>query len=182
MNNKGESKDTYGASLIRNSDFADSVAAPSFTFNVECFDKNGNLKWKESFHNTVVTAGLNKLLSVCFDADTQITTWYLGLKGTGTVVAGDTLASHAGWAEETPYAGNRPSITFGTAAAGSLAASSAVSYSCNATATVAGAFICSAASGTTGTLYSAGNFTQGDKAVDNGDTLNVTPTVAVTAA
>lgn len=182
MKSKGKSKDNYGATLTRNTGLVESIAGPAFTYKVECFDKNGNLKWTEEFHNQVTTEGLNSVLDVYFDAATQITTWYLGLKGTGNAVVGDTLASHAGWAEVTPYAGNRPSITFGEPAAASLAASSAVSYTCNGSATVAGAFICSVNTGTTGVLYSAGNFTQGDKAVDSGDTLNVTPTISFTAA
>src|SRR5574343_541174 len=108
-----------------------------FSFFVECFDKDGNLKWTETFHNTVTTEGKNKVLSTAFDGDTQITTWYLGLKGTGSAAAGDTLASHAGWTELTGYTGNRGAITFGTASSGSLAASSAVSFSITGSATVA---------------------------------------------
>lgn len=170
--------DSMQASMTMGSGIVEAMPAPAFTFRVECVGADGRVKWVEEFHNTVTTGGMNSLLSVYFDAATQITTWYLGLKGTGSAAAGDTLASHAGWSEVNPYAGNRPSITFGTASSGSLAASSAVSYSCNGSATVAGAFICSAASGTTGTLYSAGDFS-GSRSVVSGDTLNVTPTVSV---
>lgn len=149
-----------------------------FAFLVECRDKNGNLKWTDTFHNTVVTEGKNSVLDIYFDAATQITTWYCGLKGAGTVAGADTLASHAGWAEITDYTGNRPAITFGEPSSGSLSASSAVSFAITGTATVAGAFIASVASGTSGVLFSAGNFTEGNRSVVNGDTLNVTPTVA----
>lgn len=151
--------------------------APSFKYKVECFDSSGTKKWEEIFENTVTTEGKNSVLDVYFDAATAITTWYLGLKGTGSAAAGDTLASHAGWSEVTPYSGNRPSITWGEPSSASLSASSAVAYTINATATVAGAFICSVASGTSGTLYSAGDFSA-SKSVTSGDTLNVTPTVA----
>lgn len=150
--------------------------APAFRYRVECVGADGRVKWVEEFDNLVTTEGKNSILSVYFDAATQITTWYLGLKGTGSAAAGDTLASHAGWAEVTPYAGNRPAITFGTASGGSLAASSAVSYSITGSATVAGAFIASANTGTSGTLYSAGDFSA-SRSVVSGDTLNVTPTV-----
>lgn len=101
----------------------------------------------------------------------------MGLKGAGSAAAGDTLASHAGWSEVNPYTGNRPAITFGTTSAGSNTAT-AVSYSITSGATVAGAFVCSVNTGTSGTLYSAGDFTS-SRTVASGDTLNSTLTVSV---
>lgn len=163
------------AGLIMNPGFVEAMEAPHFGFKIECVGADGKVKWVEEFRNLVTTAGKNSILSVYFDAATQITTWYLGLKGTGSAAAADTLASHAGWSEVTPYAGNRPAITFGTASAGSLAGSQ-IAFTINASATVAGAFIASAASGTAGTLYSAGDFSA-SRSVVSGDTLNVTPTV-----
>lgn len=163
------------AGLIMKPSFVEAMEAPHFGFKIECVGADGKVKWVEKFRNLVTTEGKNSILSVYFDAATQITTWYLGLKGTGSAAAGDTLASHAGWSEVTPYAGNRPAITFGTASAGSLAGSQ-IAFTINASATVAGAFIASAASGTAGTLYSAGDFSA-SRSVVSGDTLNVTPTV-----
>lgn len=163
------------AGLVMNPGFVEAMEAPHFGFKVECVGADGKVKWVEKFRNLVTTGGKNSILSVYFDAATQITTWYLGLKGTGSAAAADTLASHAGWAEVTPYAGNRPAITFGTASAGSLAGSQ-IAFTINASATVAGAFIASAATGTSGTLYSAGDFSA-SRSVVSGDTLNVTPTV-----
>ena len=153
----------------------DKMKAPAFSFKIECFDSKGNLKWEEDIHNTVVTAGKTDIIDKYFKGAAYTAAWYLGLKGVGAIVAGDTLASHAGWSEVTPYAGNRPAITFGVTAAGSNTASQ-VSYSINATQTVAGAFICSVASGTAGTLYSASDFAA-SRSVVSGDVLNVTPTV-----
>lgn len=178
MKEKMNVGDRMAASVVMRPDFVEQTKAPAFIYRMECVGADGRVKWVEEFHNTVTTAGMNSLLDVYFDAATQITTWYLGLKGTGSEVAGDTLASHAGWSEVNPYSGNRPSITFGEPSSGSLAASSAVSYTCNGSATVAGAFICSVATGTSGTLYSAGDFS-GSREVVSGDTLNVTPTVSV---
>ena len=47
--------------------------------------------------------------------------------------------------------------------------------------TVAGAFLCNAATGTTGILFSEGDFTGGDKIVASGDTVNVTYTFSADA-
>jgi hypothetical protein len=154
------------------------MKAPAFSFKLSCFDKDGNLKWEEECHNTVVTVGKTDIIDKYFKGAAYTAAWYLGLKGVGAIVAGDTLASHAGWSEVTPYAGNRPAIVFGVTAAGSNTAT-AVSYSINATQTVAGAFIASVASGTAGTLYSASDFAA-SRSVVSGDVLNVTPTVAAT--
>lgn len=104
--------------------------------------------------------------------------WFLGLKGSGTPVVGDTLATHGTWAEVNPYTGNRPAITFGTSASGSNTAT-AVSYTVTSSATVAGAFVASVNTGTAGILYSAGDFASA-RAVVAGDVLNVSLTVSAT--
>lgn len=153
------------------------LPAPHFRYQVQCLDEFGRLKWEEEFENLVTTEGKNNIIDNQFKGSAYTAAWYLGLKGTGSAAAADTLASHSGWSEVTPYSGNRPAITFGTTSAGSNTAS-AVSISINATATVAGAFIASVNTGTSGKLYSAGDFAS-SRSVLNGDTLNVTPTVSV---
>jgi len=168
--------DAYGAGLVARPALEFVLPVPFFTFHAVCRDRFGNIKWEETFRNLVTTEGKNSILDVYFDAATQITTWYCGLKGAGDAAAADTLASHSGWTEVTDYSGDRKAITFGEPSNGSLAASSAVSFAINDTATVAGAFITSAETGTSGTLYSAGDFAN-SRSVEDGDTLNVTPTV-----
>ncbi len=153
------------------------LKAPAFTFDVVCIDKNGVEKWREIIHNTVMTAGKTDIVDKYFKGSSYTAAWYLGLKGAGSIAAGDTLASHAGYSEVTPYSGNRPAITWGTTSAGSNTAT-AVSISINATSTVAGAFIATVNSGSSGTLYSASDFSA-SRSVASGDTLNVTPTVSV---
>ena len=110
-----------------------------------------------------------------FDAVVSVG-WYMGLLN-GTPAATDTLASHSGWTEETPYTGNRPAISWSAASAGSKTAT-AVAYSITSSATITGAFLSSVNTGTSGILYSAGNFTS-SRTVASGDTLNVTPTMSV---
>lgn len=149
---------------------------------VECIGADGQVKWVEEIHNLVVTAGLNDLLAKYFKGSSYTAAWYVGLKGTGTVAAGDTMASHSGWTEITAYSESvRQTLTLGTPSSGSVdnSASKAV-YTINGNATVDGAFVAtdSTKGGTTGTLYGASSFTT-SRAVIAGDTLNVTITLSV---
>lgn len=174
----GDAQDAMQAGLVMGHNLDEHIDAPHFTFEFECFDQDGNLKWKETVHNTVVTGGKNNLLDNYFAGSAYTAAFFLGLKGTGSVAAGDTLSSHAGWAEVNPYSGNRPSISWSSASSGSKTASAAVSYAITSSATVAGAFIATVNTGTAGVLYSAGDFSA-SRSVQSGDTLNVTPTVSV---
>lgn len=160
-------------------------------FKIECFDKDGKLKWVAEDHNLVVNVGLQYMAGSALTGTSPITTWYIGLYGAGasnTPAAGDTMASHAGWTEVTPYAGARPTATFAAAtnANPSVVTNSAspASFSINATQTVGGAFLTSnsTAGGSTGTLFSAADFqSPGDRSVVSGDTLNVTYTFSLSA-
>ena len=153
---------------------------------VQCFDKDGNLKWEDTIENVVCTGGKNDALDKYLAGSAYTAAWYLGLiSATGYTTgpaAGDTMASHGGWQEDQNYsAGTRPAPTFAAASGGSKSTSSAVSYSINATTTIKGCFLTSnnTKGGTTGILYSAGTFSNGDKSVGNGDTLNVTYTASL---
>jgi hypothetical protein len=159
-------------------------------FKVECFGSDGNLKWSDEFHNLVVNEGLQDLNTKYFKGTTYTAAWFLGLvtgPGSGTTfAAGDTLASHAGWTEYTDYSGTRKAVTFGTA---TLADPSVIDNSGSSSqfvitapgGTIAGAFLCSVTSGTSGILFSAGDFTGGDKVVAASDTINVTYTFSADA-
>lgn len=158
-------------------------------FTITCYDKDGNFKWEDSFHNLVVNEGLQDLNTKYFKASGYTAAWYLGLvqgPGSGTTyAAGDTLATHAGWTEDTNYSGTRKAVTFGTATTADPSvidnsASPAV-FNMNNTTTIAGAFLASVTSGPSGILFSEGDFTGGDKVVANGDTLNVTYTFSADA-
>lgn len=167
--------DKVNSQLEANTDNIESMKLGGI-YKFECFDKNGDLKWTEEGHNLVVDTGLNSLLDVYFHAATQITTWYIGLKGAGSIAVGDTLASHSGWSEITDYTDNRKEYVETAASSKSITNSaSPASFSINGTATVAGAFLCSVASTTSGTLFSAIDFSA-SRSVASGDTLNVTYT------
>lgn len=151
-------------------------------FNVQCFDKEGNLKWEVKQPNLVVNEGLDDMNTKYFSGSGYTAAWYLGLiSGTApTIAASDTLASHAGWTEvpvTSGYSGNRKAVTFGgaTTADPSVIAGGSVQFAMLGTYVVSGAFLCSVASGTSGVLFSASEFeAPGDRAVVSGDTLNVT--------
>lgn len=164
---------------------AEAIKAPRFRFDVECYDRVGKLKWRESVHNTVMTAGKNDLLTNYFKGSAYTAAFFVGLVDNASfsaISAADTSASHAGWVEAVPYSnGTRPALTLGTAASGSIDNSaSKASYTINATATVNGAFVItnSTKSGTTGILYSASSF-GATRGVISGDTLNVQVTLTV---
>ena len=187
-------KDQVSASLVTKPGLTDTVGAGG-VYTVTCVGPDGVEKWSDTFHNLVMNGGLANMNGVYFAASAQSTTWYLGLvtgPGSGTTYsATDTLASHGatgsgGWTENTDYTpSGRKAVTFGsvTSANPSVISNSAspTSFSMNGTATIAGAFLCNVSSGTSGVLFSAGDFTGGDKSVASGDTLNVTYTFSLTA-
>jgi hypothetical protein len=148
---------------------------------VECLDPDGNVKWREEFENLVVTTGLNKYLDATLKTGLASPSWFVGLitgpGGGNTYVAADTMASHAGWAENVTYSNpTRPAWTPGAVAGGSVDNSAAkASFSITGTITLAGSFFTdnSTKGGTTGTLLGEGNFTGGDRVANNGDTVNV---------
>jgi hypothetical protein len=76
-------------------------------------------------------------------------------------------------------------VVFGSAtlADPSVIATTATSFSINGTTTVAGAFLTTdnTKGGTAGTLFSASDFTGGDRLLQSGDTLNVTYTFTLEA-
>jgi hypothetical protein len=152
-------------------------------YKFECFDAEGNLKWVEECENLLTTAGATDLLLQYFKASGYTAGWFVGLKGTGTIAAGDTMASHAGWTEVTAYgAATRVGLVLGTPAAGSVDNSASVAgFTFTSGATVAGAFVVnnSTKGGTTGTLYGAADF-GASRAPLTGDIINVT--VTLTAA
>ena len=189
FNDKVKSKDVASSSLIAGGSAADSASAKG-VYKIQCHDKDGNLKWEDEAPNLVVNEGLQDMNAKYFTGTTYTAAWYIGLYGSGATnspAAGDTMASHAGWTEVTAYSqATRPACTFGTptTANPSVATNSAspASFSINGTTTVGGAFLTSnnTKSGTTGTLYSAADFSApGDRSVVSGDTLSVTYTLSL---
>jgi hypothetical protein len=186
---KAQAADVIGSTITKTLEAGETASAKG-VYTMQCFDKDGNLKWEAECPNLVVNVGLQDMNNKYFLGSAYTAAWYIGLYGAGasnTPAAGDTSASHAGWTEVTPYSqATRPACTFATptTANPSVATNSAspAVYTINATQTVGGAFLISNSTkgGSTGTLYSASDFTSpGDRSVVSGDTLNVTYTLSL---
>jgi hypothetical protein len=186
---KAKAIDVVAGGLCASTGAAEQATATG-KYTVECYDKDGNLKWVTESKNLVVNEGLQYMAGAALTSTAQITTWYLGLYGSGSTnspSAGDTMLSHGGWTEVTAYSeATRPTATL---AAATLANPSVVTntsskavFSINGTTVVGGAFLTSnnTKGGTTGTLFSAADFSApGDRSVVSGDILNVTYTFSL---
>jgi hypothetical protein len=175
------------ATVIRGSGLTEQAEAHG-CYEFACYDKDGKLKWKDTIENIVCTVGKNLALDTFLAGSSYTVTGpYMGLISSTSytaVAAGDTMSSHSGWLEAgganaPTYTGNRKTAAWSAASAGSKALSAALSYAITGTGTVKGAFMVFGSGAvntkddTNGVLWSAGTFTTGDKAVLNGDTLNV---------
>lgn len=179
---KSKANDTVNGSVARKNGFNESMSAGG-VFTVTCYDSEGKEKWVDICPNLVVNVGLQDMNNKYFTGSSYTAAWYIGLvNGTSastTFSGGDTLASHAGWTENSSYSGNRKALSFGAATLADPSninnASSAASFTMNANATIAGAFVANVATGTSGTLFSVSDFqSPGDRTVVSGDVLNIT--------
>ena len=186
---KTQLADNVAATVVAGGGAREGLGA-SGVYTVVCIGADGVEKWRDTFPNLVVNSGLKLMNDTFFAGSSYNAVWYLGLisgPGSGTSFsATDTMSSHLGWTEDTVYSNaNRPTVTFGSAtlADPSVIATTATSFSINGATTVAGAFLTTnnTKGGTTGTLFSASDFTGGDRILASGDTLNVTYTFTLEA-
>lgn len=160
----------------------DSIKVEGFVI-AECYGPDGKLKWRDEGKNLIVDEGLDFIIDTALSGSTQDTTFFVGLKDTGTPLAAWTLAS--GPTEITAiYTGNRPAWTEDNTGTDQVVSNSAspASFSITGTDTVFGAFLATVDTGTAGTLIGAKDFTGGSQAVNNGDTLNVTYTITASSS
>jgi len=186
MNDKIIATETIEAATSYNTQPNDIMSIDGH-YTAICYSADGFVKWADEIENLVTTVGKNATLDTIL-GNTAAGAVVMGLKGTGTAAVTDTQASHAGWLEvglanAPTYSGNRPTPSFSAASSGSKTTSSAVSFTITSTGTVAGCFIniggSSTKDNTTGTLFSAGDFSS-SKSVVNGDTIAVTYTATLT--
>lgn len=140
--------------------------------------------WERTDPNLVTNVGRNDILDKFWRGSAYTQTVVMGLKGTGAPAAADTQASHASWLEQglanaPTYTGNRKAVTMGAAASQS-SVSPQQTYAITSTGTVSGLFMNNGGAATkddtTGVLVSVVNFTGGDEAVNNLDSLLITYT------
>jgi hypothetical protein len=163
-------------------------------WDVECFDREGSLKWRDEVENTVVTVGKNLALDTILagSAYTVVGPFvgFISSVSWSAISAADTMASHTGWTEAgatnaPTYTSPRKTAAWSAASAGAKALSSALAYAITGTGTLKGLFVVygtgavSTIDNTSGTLLSAGLFTGGDRAVLSGDTVNASYTLSV---
>jgi hypothetical protein len=171
-------------------------------YHVECRDKDGNLKWKESFPNLVNAVGKELMLDTLLKGSAYTVVGpYLGLISGSSPTFGtgsDTMLSHAGWTEFTNYTVGGSAVR-GTAVFASATSTGSTPSNVTTSAatpitytitggggTVGGCFLVtgsgasSTQSNTGGVLYSAGAFTTA-KITTAGDTVAVTYSTTATS-
>lgn len=163
-------------------------------YTIECYGPDGELKWKDTAENVVTTVGKNLALdSYLAGAAYTVTGPFMGLISSASFTAvsvNDTMSSHTGWLEAgnanaPTYTAPRKTAAWSAASGGSKSLSAALAFAITGTGTVKGCFLTygsgavSTIDNTSGTLYSAGLFTAGDKIVANGDILNVSYTTSL---
>ena len=180
-------KDIVDASIIRAPAGQQEKVGLKGTFYYKCIDKDGNVRWEDMNHNTVVFTGRNDMLDSALSTASALVGPFLGIIGAtsfSAIATADTMATHGGWLEagtaaELPtYTVPRPTLSFGAAANGAKTATTAA-FAITSTGTVKGSFVVlgagasSTVGSTSGVLFSAGLFSGGDKIVATGDTLQV---------
>jgi hypothetical protein len=145
------------------------------------------VRWRDWIANVVCTEGKNVMMDAAFGGTGSVA--YVGLissVGYTGVAASDSAAQingangwkEAGGANLPSYLGTRPAAVWNAASANAKSFSSPATFGISGNGTVKGMFLVygsaatSAKDSTAGFLWSAGLFSQGDKAVGNGDTVN----------
>ncbi|MFL1405388.1 hypothetical protein ACJO2E_08605 [Marinobacter sp. M1N3S26] len=154
-------------------------------WRAEFRDPEGNLLHVAEWENLIVNEGLDQLLD---GGLVGAGPWYIGLTdGSPTVAAEDTMGTHDGWGEVSGYDEiNRQNWTPGTVANQTVDNSGAAAEFTitNNSTTIGGAFLTNNATkdGSTGKLFAAGAFEQGDVTLSAGSTITVVAEFSQAAA
>jgi len=189
MKDKLNAVESANASISSLAGMGESCQAEG-VYTFKCFEyEGGPLLWEDTVHNVVATVGKNLMLQTALTGSGYTVVGpYMGMISsvsyTTGPAAGDTMASHGGWTEagttNAPTFAARIAPSFGTASAGAISTSAAVSFTMTGAGTLKGAFIVYGTGAvttilnTSGTLLSAGLFTGGDQPVNSGNVVQVT--------
>jgi hypothetical protein len=168
-NEEARARDVLGVILTAQKVFSEPMSSHG-VFHFQCHRADGSLIWEAEAPNAIVDTGVQYLLNAISTAPPAIVGPFVGLMGgAGTVVNGDTMASHAGWTEvggtnAPAYTGTRLTPTWAAASGRSKAISSVMTFTFTSGGTVVGAFVVMSTNAVNtkdsglGTLYSAGTF------------------------
>lgn len=146
---------------------------------VVCKDKNGKVKWIDEGENLIVNEGIDYIMGT---AILDSATLYVGLtEASPTPAAGDTMSSHAGWAEAAGYdEATRPAWGQDAVSSKVVTNSTSADFTMDGTdGSIGGAFLStnSTKDGTSGILIGVKAFTAGNRTVVATDVLEVTYTI-----
>lgn len=189
QNDKVNAQASSGASISRVGEQGEQAQAHG-VYTARCYDADGKLKWEDTYSNLVLTSGKHDILDKYLGASAYTAAFYLGLissVGYSAIVAGDTMASHAGWTEAgianapTYSQAARPTAAWSAAAAGAKSLSAPLTFSITGIGTIKGSFLATTATkdGTAGICFSAGLFSGGDREVAAGDTITVSYSLSI---
>jgi hypothetical protein len=162
-------------------------------YEMECTDAEGHVIWTEAVDNVVTTAGKNAILAEALQGSAYTVTGpfmlLISSASFSTIVAADTMSSHAGWLEagatNSPhYSGTRPTVTFSSPSGGSIVSTGTNSFAFTNSGTVQGVGMVygTGATGTidstAGTLLSAGTLGAAQPVI-SGNTVTATYTLSL---
>lgn len=149
-----------------------------FIYDVQCFKRTGELKWREVVHNLVPTAAQNYIIEAALLSGSRYTSWYVGIYNNNyTPVPSDTMASFSPNAGEEINYDETTRVLYDPDAVGAgliLNDTNPAVFTFSAARTVRGGFLCSSSEkgGTTGLLLSAALFSS-PRSVEADEVLNV---------
>jgi hypothetical protein len=103
MNHKSNAKMNFAAGLGMKHGANMGVKANT-QYEVVCRTKGGIIRWVEKFHNLVVNAGLNDMLTQYFKGSSYTSAFYVGLIGAGTGTLAETASANSVTGTSTAFA------------------------------------------------------------------------------
>lgn len=190
MDDKRHAESTMTGTMTAPRDM-DDISVVHGRFSLKCTGEDGELLWEEGFDNLLTTAGANMILTAGVAGSTPAFMGLISSVGFTTIVAADTMSSHAGWNEAQntgtntpPYGTTRPTITWSSPAASAINTSSTQSFVFTNSGTVQGGFVVTGSgasatvANTSGVLMNAGTLAVAQPVV-NTNTVTMSYTLTI---